>query len=148
MATESVIIANMCMIYDDEGNVLVQERVSEKWPGIAFPGGHVEHGESFVNSVKREVMEETGLEIKNPELCGIKQFQTDNDQRYIVLMYRTKEYSGELRDSNEGYVFWLKREGLFDYQLSESFRDMLKVFEDDGVSECYYNIDSDEWDIL
>lgn len=148
MATEPVIIANMCMIYDNEGNILVQERVSEKWPGIAFPGGNVEHGESFVNSVKREVMEETGLEIENPELCGIKQFQTDNDRRYIVLMYKTKEYSGELRSSNEGPVFWLQREKLFDYQLSESFRDMLKVFEDNSVSECYYNIDSDEWDIL
>lgn len=69
---ESAIFTNMCMIYDDKGNILVQDRKNPDWPGITFPGGHVEPGESFVCSVIREVKEETGLDIENPQLCGIK----------------------------------------------------------------------------
>lgn len=57
---EKTILTNMCMVYDDCGNVLVEDRRNPEWPGITFPGGHIEHGESFVGSVIREVKEETG----------------------------------------------------------------------------------------
>ncbi len=36
--TEQVILTNMCMITDGR-RVLVQDRKSEKWPGVTFPGG-------------------------------------------------------------------------------------------------------------
>ena len=62
-SSEKAIFTNLCMIYDDAGNLLVQDRKDPQWPGITFPGGHVEPGESFVESVIREVYEETGLTI-------------------------------------------------------------------------------------
>lgn len=73
---EKAIFTNMCMIYDDHGRVLVQDRLDPNWPGISFPGGHVNKEESISESVIREVYEETGLTIQSPVLCGIKQFQT------------------------------------------------------------------------
>ena len=39
---ETVVLTNMCMVYDDNGNILVQNRTKNTWPGITFPGGHVE----------------------------------------------------------------------------------------------------------
>ena len=61
--TEKAIFTNLCMVYDGEGNILVQDRKNPNWKGITFPGGHVEEGESFTESVIREVWEETGLNI-------------------------------------------------------------------------------------
>ena len=53
--SEKAVFTNMCMISDGKGNILVQDRLNPDWPGVTFPGGHVEKGESFHNSVIREV---------------------------------------------------------------------------------------------
>ena len=109
------------MIYD--GNqILVQDRKNPDWPGITFHGGHVEPKESFVDSIIREVKEETGLDITNVQLCGIKQFtQEDGKYRYIVLLYKTNIFSGELKSSEEGQVFWIEKDKLKDYILADGF---------------------------
>jgi len=142
--SEKAIFTNMCMIYKDD-YVLVQNRRNPNWPGVTFPGGHVEQGESFVESVKREVFEETGLIIENPILCGIKQFQTLQDERYVVLLFKTNQFEGNLKDSEEGEVFWIKKEDLKEYKLAHDFLDMFSVFESDNLSEFYYYKEQNNW---
>jgi len=143
--SEQAIFTNLCMVYDHGGNILVQDRRAQDWPGLCFPGGHVEPGESFVESVIREVWEETGLTIENPILCGTKQFQTRRGERYVVLFYKTDRFSGELKSSDEGEVFWIPRADLEKYQMVEDFLDMVKVFEDDSLSEFYYYKENGDW---
>ena len=143
--SEQAIFTNMCMVYDDAGNILVQNRKNPDWPGLTFPGGHVEPGEAFVASVIREVWEETGLTIENPVLCGIKQFQTHKDERYVVLFYKTDRFSGELRSSDEGEVFWIPRETLPQCNLADDFLDMVSIFEADDLSEFYYYKEDGSW---
>ncbi len=105
--TEVVELTNMCMICDAAGNVLVQDKKSSSsWHGWNFPGGHVEPGEYVTPSVIREVREETGLTIKNPKLCGIKEFHREDGKRFIVFLYTADQFSGELKSSDEGEVFW------------------------------------------
>lgn len=82
-------LTNMCMIYDDQGNVLVEEKVGKDYKGIVFPGGHIENGEPIVDSVIREIYEETGLTVSNLELCGVKDWVKEDGNRYIVFLYRT-----------------------------------------------------------
>jgi 8-oxo-dGTP diphosphatase len=137
--SEKAIFTNMCMIYDGAGNILVEERVKKDWRGIAFPGGHVEPGEAFTDSVVREVREETGLTVESPRLCGIKQFHTDEGERYVVFIYKTNKFFGELKSSREGRVFWIKREELEKYELAADFADLVRVFEEEELSEffCY-----------
>ena len=143
--SEQAIFTNLCMVCDGAGNILVQDRKKPDWPGLCFPGGHVEPGESFVESVIREVREETGLTIENPILCGTKQFQTEDGERYVVLLYRANRYSGELRSSDEGEVFWIPRDQLPQHQLSIDMEDMVKVFESDTLSEFYYYLENGDW---
>lgn len=142
---EPVILTNLCMVYDQDGNILVQDRKDPSWPGICFPGGHIEPGESFVESVIREVREETGLTIENPILCGTKQFPTGKGERYVVFFYKTDKFSGQLQSSDEGEVFWIKRSDLVKYPLVDDFEDMVKVFESDCFSEFQYYIEDNTW---
>ena len=123
----TVILSNICIIEDKSGQILVQDRQREDWPGLTFPGGHVEKNETLEASVIREVKEETGLDIRNPLLCGIMEWPWDDGQsRYLALVYKCREYSGELKDSEEGHLFWIKKEDLNKYQLST---DTDKTFE-------------------
>lgn len=135
---ETCVLTNMCMIYDGNGNVLVQDKINPDWPGMTFPGGHVEYGESFVLSVIREIKEETGLDIQNPVLCGVKQFLKLDGARYIVFLYKTNQFSGELRGSGEGAVFWIPFADFDRYTWVPDFEDMLSVFLNDKVGELYY----------
>lgn len=135
---ENVIFTTLCMVEDENKNVLVQERLEGSWVGIAFPGGHVEAGESFVQSVVREVFEETGYTIENPKLCGIKQFPTDDGARYVILLFKTNRFHGELQSSDEGRAFWVRYEKLNEYDLAVDMLEMLQLFEDDTKSEFYY----------
>lgn len=136
---EEVELINMCMVYDDSGNVLVQDKKHPTWNGWNFPGGHVEAGEAVSASVVREVYEETGLIIKNPRLCGIKEFHKSSDgKRYIVFLYKTNEFSGKIHDSEEGKVFWWPLDKLDPEKLVKSFDEILRVCTSDDLSEVFY----------
>ena len=143
--SEQAIFTNLCMVYDHDGNILVQDRLDPDWPGLCFPGGHVEPGESFVESVIREVWEETGLTIENPVLCGTKQFQTEENLRYVVLFYKTDRFSGNLRSSEEGEVFWINKDQLSEYTAAEGFEEMYEVFVRDDLTENFHWIENGEW---
>lgn len=139
--TEDVELTNMCMICDGKGNVLVQNKTNHPtWRGWNFPGGHVEKGEYITPSVIREMKEETGLTIENPRLCGIKEFHKSKDgKRYIVFLYAANRFSGELKASDEGEVFWYPLSELpLSKELIDGFGEMLSVFTSDEINEVYY----------
>lgn len=143
---EKEILTVLCMIYD--GNkILLQDRIKKDWRGLTFPGGHVEKEESFVQAVIREIYEETGLTISEPKLCGVKQFQTDEDERYIVLLFKTDKFQGNLISSDEGEMRWIDRKSLNNCKLVSDFMDLLKVFDSASYNEFKYerNKSSDDW---
>ena len=143
--SEMAEFTNLCMVSDGNGNILVQDRKNPDWPGITFPGGHVESGESFTDSVIREVFEETGLTIENPVLCGVKQFQSDEGARYVVFLYRADRWHGELESSSEGEMFWIPRQKLSEYLTVPDFEDLVRVFESPDLSEFYYTKENGGW---
>lgn len=147
---EMVTLTNMCLVENGNGQVLVQKRNPKRysWSGLAFPGGHIEKEECLADSVVREVFEETGLTIEHPELVGIKHFPDKDGHRYFVFLYKASQFSGDLRSSDEGEVFWIDKSELPQHDLAYDLLEVLKVMEDDTLSEFFYTqkSDDDDWD--
>ena len=132
--TENVTLTNMCMVKNKD-QVLVLDRNDPVWPGLTFPGGHVEAHESFHDSVVREVKEETGLTISHPQLVGVKQFYDHNDERYLVFFYIAEQFSGTVKESDEGKLTWMSARELKKQKLAYNFDHDLPVFFEQTISE-------------
>jgi len=142
---ESVTFTNMCMVQDAQGRIAMMYH-GGNWEGWCLPGGHVEYGESFTDSVIREVYEETGLTIRQPQLCGVENwFDPKLDYRYFVLCYKTTHFTGELRPSEEGEVRWVTLEEIPTLPLAEGMLDKLQVFLRDELSEHFFTFEGDDW---
>ena len=150
--TTPTILCNLCMVEDlENGKVVLPSRSPEKthWSGYAFPGGHIEEGESLAESVIREVYEETGLTITNPKLVAVKDWPLDDGGRYIVFCYKATEFTGQLRSSEEGEVSWVEKDQLEQLDLSYDMLPLLEVMEDPDLSEYYYRKRTDDdWEKL
>jgi ADP-ribose pyrophosphatase YjhB (NUDIX family) len=73
----SLVVATSAVVLDTTGRILLQRRTdSGNW---ALPGGAMEAGESLIDSVIREVKEETGFDILVTGLVG-----TYTDPRHII----------------------------------------------------------------
>ena len=144
--TENVELTVLCLLHQN-GQYLLQDRVKKDWEGFTLPGGHVEHGESIVAAVIREMKEETGLDIFHPQLCGIKQFPIDGG-RYIVLLYKTDEFEGELVSSEEGQMEWICRKDLENVNTVNDLTELFQVMDSDELSEFQYVIEDGKWIVV
>ncbi len=79
--------------------------------------------------------EETGLDIQNPRLCGIKQLPIENG-RYIVFLFHTDEFLGEATSSDEGEIVWVKKSDLPKMNTVNDLLPLLQVIKDE--MECDY----------
>ena len=112
----------MCMVYKDDGSFLVENRLKKDWPGLTFPGGHVEDDELIEDAVKREMKEETGLELSEIEPRGYIEWNEFGDNvRHLAMLFKTKKYKGTLKSSKEGEIFFIKEEDIGKYLLSNDF---------------------------
>ena len=145
--TSTVELTNLCLIYR-ENKILVEEKTWRGQKGIIFPGGHVEKGESLLSSVIREMQEETGLTIEHPIPCGFKDWFNDDGSRYLVLLYKTDRFSGELRSSEEGRVFWTTRKEFERLPVIWNMREILQILDADEYSEFFWPEGADEGVLL
>ena len=143
---EQTELTTLCLIYQDD-KILLQNRVKKDWQGWTLPGGHIEPGESIVDAVVREMQEETGLTIKNPELRGVKQFPIE-EGRYIVFLFRADEFEGELISSEEGRMQWFSRSELPSLPTVDDFSELLSVIDSDRLTEFLYVPDGSRWNVL
>ena len=103
----------------------------DKWIGV---GGHFEHGESPEDCMFREVMEETGLTPTKYRFCGIVTFLsdmgTDKEAWEYMCLYHIEEYTGEIKDCDEGVLEWVDKDKILNLNLWEGDRLFLRYMQD------------------
>lgn len=122
----------LCYIEQD-GKYLMLHRVKkendlnrDKWIGI---GGKFEDKESPEDCVLREALEETGLTLQGPEYRGIVTFVSDRwDTEYMHLFW-ADQFTGEIRDCDEGTLEWIAKEDLLKLPMWEGDKIFLELLD-------------------
>ena len=105
-----MILATLCYL-KHAGRTLMLHRTKRpddihagKWNGL---GGKLEPGESPEECVIREVLEESGLEISHPRLRGLLMFPGFKGQDWYVFVFTATEFTGSLKENEEGFLQWV-----------------------------------------
>lgn len=135
MPQESKTFTTLCYLERDGAYLMLHRTKKEhdinkdKYIGV---GGHIEHGESPEECIRREVFEETGYTMRSFRLRGLLTFVIDDVDEYSFL-YTCEDFAGEQRECDEGELVWIAKEKVSELPLWEGdklFFRLLNVRED------------------
>ena len=91
----SLAVDSICL-RDGGAEVLLIRRGRSPWKGeLAFPGGFVDYGEDPEVAALRELLEETGVEGRNPQLYAVKGSPDRDPRKHIVSIFYMIHVDGE-----------------------------------------------------
>jgi 8-oxo-dGTP diphosphatase len=130
-------LATLCYLRRD-GKTLMVHRIKKandmhqgKWNGL---GGKLDLGETPEECAVREIYEESGLIAHNPRLKGILTFPAFDDfEDWYVFVYVVTDFEGELIDSPEGILQWVKNDELTTLKLWDGDAIFLKWLDRPGI---------------
>jgi len=104
-------------IFNTKGEILLLK--SHKWSDMyVIPGGHIEIGEPMHDALKREVKEETGLDIYEPkficfwEFIAGEEFHTKKHMIFFNFSVKTKGGKVTLNEEGQEYIWVDPKESL------------------------------------
>jgi 8-oxo-dGTP diphosphatase len=104
----SVSVAAVVVDHHDRA-LLVRRRDNGHWEP---PGGVLELGEEIAEGLRREVAEETGLQVQPSALTGVYK---NMSQGIVALVFRCRQTGGTLRTASEtAEVRWASRDEIGD----------------------------------
>ena len=110
----------------------------DKWVGI---GGKFEPGESPEDCALREVREETGLSMRSFSYRGIVTFVSDTWGTEYMHLFHSADFSGEVKDCDEGVLEWVDKKRLLTLPIWEGDRVFLRLLDQDvpffSLKLCY-----------
>lgn len=132
MAFEKQYILGMGLIEEGEHIALVLNRwpIGDVW---GLPGGRLERGETMMDCVVREVLEETGLLVAPVELAYIVDaYNRPYDTHHLVHVFSCRVANGTLRvPERDEYVIdacWVRRDEVARYVTWSTYRDPLLAY--------------------
>lgn len=123
VAVGAVCIRDGCLLMVQRGRGVEQGRWS-------LPGGRVERGETLAEAVRRELREETGLDVTVGALCGVAERISDRAHYVILDFWVTTEQAAAVADDDADDVAWVDRDELATLEL---VRGLWRFLDDHGV---------------
>ena len=80
---EQAIFTVLVMVSDGSGNLLMEDRNDPGWPGICFPGGHVEPGEAFTVN---ELLKAAAISSANDACVALGEAVSGSEETFVELM--------------------------------------------------------------
>lgn len=74
-------------------------------------------------------------------------FIYNSNGRYIVFLFHTDEFEGEVISSQEGAMHWISKDELSSVNTVKDLKTLLQVMLDDNLTEFQYVIKDDKWQI-
>ncbi|PIS09571.1 ADP-ribose pyrophosphatase [Candidatus Beckwithbacteria bacterium CG10_big_fil_rev_8_21_14_0_10_34_10] len=122
------------LVFNRKGEILLVK--SYKWKGkYQIPGGHIEEGETIEEAVKREVKEETGLEVFKIEFLNVQEAVFDKaffkKRHFIFIDYtcRTNSLKVILNEEAQSYIWTTLKKALkmnLNSYTRKAIKDLLK----------------------
>jgi 8-oxo-dGTP diphosphatase len=131
---EKITIGNVCFIKDTKNKKILllkrfREPMQDLFTGV---GGKVGFDEDIHLSCIREVKEETGLDVKDLKLKGIlKTLLEGKDSSWILFIYTTEDFHGNLINCDEGDLEWIAYDEIFSHNLIGFIRKILPYILDE-----------------
>lgn len=132
------------IIFNPEGKILLCK--SHKWGDkYVIPGGHIELGEKMEEALKREILEETGLNIYDIKLISLKEsiysntFQEKKHFIFIDYICKTTSSNVSLNDEAEEYQ-WVNIDEIENYNLGGFTKELLMKLRNKNESQDSVNI--------
>ena len=137
MAKRPILIGVGAVIEDEAGRILLVKHIEERggfWQGKWIcPGGELEIGETIEEGIKREVMEETQLEIELvkpiPPFDTIIKSDDEISLHVIYIDYLARLSGGSLKPGDDvGEAIWVEKDRITDIweELHDDTRRLLR----------------------
>lgn len=123
-------------IIEKDNKILLALRNNEPFKDYwCLPGGHIDFGEAPEEAVKREVKEETNLDVRPKFLDYYNEFYEDYDWHAVVLIFYAKAEEEAKKDEKEvKEIGWFTEEQIFNLKLAFEHK---KVLEDYFKKKAY-----------
>jgi len=119
-------VVGVGVVLVEDGRILLIQRGREPGRGLwAVPGGKVRHGEPMKDAARREMREETGLEVEVGEVVWVGEFIEDGHHLVLIDFSGTRT-GGELRPGDDADdARWVALSEVAEYPLTPTMHDLV-----------------------
>lgn len=126
VSDQPIVAVGVALVSDDK--ILLIKRGQEPNKGLwAVPGGKVKLGEELKEAARREILEETGLEVEIGDVVWVGEI-IEGDHHLVLIDFTGVVVAGELSAASDAeQVKWVPMSQAMEYPLTHTMRDLIET---------------------